>query len=448
MAQTNNTTKLFRIYDIGAGGSAVDLLCIKPDGNVGIGNVQSPLAKLHVKTANIEVSTLAGMNSFSNYSLVLDATNAVGINNTPMFNGSGIAFKGHGALPFASIFYGGDGQGGSLHFATSTSYSAGLNKINMSMRNGNVGIGLTGPAVVLHVKSSSAEVTRLETTVARGSGQNYLAFHDPSGIKGYVGYGSNSTDSIQLINSLSAALHLGTNGVVNLTMLADGKVGIGTQTPSVGLEVAGSIRPTGGTDLPAQVNSNAILVGGAGSPDSGRLIIGDGTGWKYKISNRTSSTTTDLVTFTDNGRVGIGVASPAVALDISGEARSSTSTIATSNAKTLTTKDYVDNYMKVGSVVTFVLPVGGFAVTANTTVQNANYGMPSGWVITSNYVNNDPITFTVPANSGAWQGCAVSTAGVGTHAVSFSNSASVQTVTMDPANANNNVYFFRLTRIS
>ena len=126
-------------------------LAILADGNVGIGTT-IPVAKLHITTPNIEVSTLAEMNYLSKYSLVLDGTTANGSNNTPMFNGSGIAFKGSSpTLPFASIFYGGDGSGGSLHFATSSSYSQGLNKINMSMRNGNVGIGITGPTVALDV---------------------------------------------------------------------------------------------------------------------------------------------------------------------------------------------------------------------------------------------------------------------------------------------------------
>jgi hypothetical protein len=46
------------------------------------------------------------------------------------------------------------------------------------------------------------------------------------------------------------------------------------------------------------------------------------------------------------GKVGIGTLTPAVSLDVVGEARSSTSTIESSNDKTLTTKDYVDNTPK------------------------------------------------------------------------------------------------------
>jgi hypothetical protein len=43
------------------------------------------------------------------------------------------------------------------------------------------------------------------------------------------------------------------------------------------------------------------------------------------------------------GSLGIGTQTPAVALDVNGEARSSTSTTSASNANTLTTKDYVDS---------------------------------------------------------------------------------------------------------
>ena len=126
----------------------------------------------------------------------------------------------------------------------------------------------------------------------------------------------------------SAAMTLRTNSTDRVTVSSAGLVGVGTTTPSVGLEVVGSIRPTGGAvDYPGQVSGNAILVGGVATPDSGRLIIGDGTGWKWKISNRTSSLTTDLVTFTDQGSVGIGVASPTQALDVAGSIKASTSLV-------------------------------------------------------------------------------------------------------------------------
>lgn len=227
-----------------------------------------------------------------------------------------------------------------------------------------------------------------------------------------------STIKAEKLQSLGSKLNFltGATPTQRLTIDENGKVGIGTATPQLTLQVVGSIAAVGGAvDYPVTVNSNAIFVGGAGTPDSGRIIIGDNSGWKYKISNRINSITTDLVTFDDRGmvgigftspdsplhvlgaqnygsaansgivtignannsrqinlgvsdtnsavyiegwvpgnggsnlvlqpsgsKVGIGVAAPAVALDIAGEARSSTSTTATSNDQTLTTKDYVD----------------------------------------------------------------------------------------------------------
>lgn len=69
------------------------------------------------------------------------------------------------------------------------------------------------------------------------------------------------------------------------------------------LVVAGTIQSTGNSDLPAQTGGNAIHTAGYGSPVSGKLLIGDGTGWQYSLAKRTGSVTTDLVTFTDSGTV-------------------------------------------------------------------------------------------------------------------------------------------------
>jgi hypothetical protein len=66
-----------------------------------------------------------------------------------------------------------------------------------------------------------------------------------------------------------------------------------------------------------------------------------------------------------DGRVGAGTAAPAVALDVVGEARSSVSTVSTSNDKTLVTKDYVD-----GNVVFLNMPDGSsIAVSKSVTLK-------------------------------------------------------------------------------
>jgi hypothetical protein len=76
--------------------------------------------------------------------------------------------------------------------------------------------------------------------------------------------------------------------------------------------------------------------------------------------------------------VGIGTTTPAVALDINGQARSSTSTTSASNDKTLTTKDYVDTQVEwynnawtstnppIGTII-----IASVQYTFNSNVQNS-----------------------------------------------------------------------------
>lgn len=102
---------------------------------------------------------------------------------------------------------------------------------------GRLGVGLTDPAVSLHAKSSG-EIARLETTTARGSGNVYLRFSDPTGSKGFVGYGGGD-DSFYIVNELGSPLFFGTSNSVRW-----------------GVSAAGGFYPT--TD-----NSHDIGVGGS-----------------------------------------------------------------------------------------------------------------------------------------------------------------------------------------
>lgn len=76
---------------------------------------------------------------------------------------------------------------------------------------------------------------------------------------------------------------------------------------------------SGLTGLPPAYGSTLGLGAGFGSPVSGRLFIGDGSGWKFFISNRTGGNSpTDVVTFIDNGKVGIGTTTPDHMLEVVG----------------------------------------------------------------------------------------------------------------------------------
>lgn len=99
-----------------------------------------------------------------------------------------------------------------------------------------------------------------------------------------------------------------------ISMVATGGVG----SPSwahVGTSVAWTQEQARGDHFP--ISSNPIT--------TGRLFFGDGTGWKFKLSKRSASVTTDLFTFTDLGAFTFGAAEDA------GLSRTAASTLAVGN---------------------------------------------------------------------------------------------------------------------
>jgi hypothetical protein len=118
--------------------------------------------------------------------------------------------------------------GGITQFRDLTIYDGKQNAIAFfDGSTGNFGVGVT-PICRVHAKSSGT-IFALETTVARGSGDGYMAFYDPTGRKGYFGYGG-PTDDLYLVNEMAASVSLGTSGSTRVTIDASGNVGIGTTT--------------------------------------------------------------------------------------------------------------------------------------------------------------------------------------------------------------------------
>jgi hypothetical protein len=110
---------------------------------------------------------------------------------------------------------------GGSSFAIQTGGS-GTNQLTLDS-SGNLGIGTSSPSVRLHSKSSLAENTIIEGTTARGGGNVYASFYDPTGRKGYFGY-SGSDDSFNFVNEMNAYMLFGTNGNERMRIDANGNI--------------------------------------------------------------------------------------------------------------------------------------------------------------------------------------------------------------------------------
>lgn len=147
--------------------------------------------------------------------------------------------------------------------------------------NNRVGFGVT-PQVRVHAYSSG-EVARLETTTTRGAGWNFLGFNDPSGRKGYAGYGG-STDDFYVVNEMAAGFQLWTAGVSLLRANASAEVGIGPNvSPVSGYNVTvGRLRVDSGASPYATYITSAVGAGYSayysGPSTTLRGFVGNGGG--------------------------------------------------------------------------------------------------------------------------------------------------------------------------
>lgn len=69
------------------------------------------------------------------------------------------------------------------------------------------------------------------------------------------------------------------------------------------LPVAGVIRSTASTGLPITAGGAVYLAGGFPSPVSGRLYIGDGSGWRFPFTSRNAGVDVDRAWITDTGTI-------------------------------------------------------------------------------------------------------------------------------------------------
>jgi len=174
-------------------------------------------------------------------------------------------------------------------------------RLTIQYPNGNIGIGTTNPAYLLDVSGSSRHGYRAADT------------HQFTGSVSF-------TDGLFLTNITASNISASRTG-------SFGIVGIGTVNPAYKLDVNGNANFTNGFYTNTDASSTSYFVGANGTRP---IIFQNNTatsydfGFKFTDSNTftivggntLANPTTDLVSFTYDGKVGIGITGPAYKLDV------------------------------------------------------------------------------------------------------------------------------------
>ncbi|MBU2704154.1 hypothetical protein Ga0466249_005308 [Sporomusaceae bacterium BoRhaA] len=254
---------------------------ITANGNVGI-NKTSPLNTLDID-GNIGLMPGEGINTNLYYS-----------------NGFKHLANGHGSCLYTDEF-------GATHLIKTTisntsgaGASATVADQLVVAASGNVGIGTT--TIPKKFQVNTAHTVNIDDDIRLGSYAN--VDHSFYGLGLNYRIDSSGAPSTYIVN------YRNDTKFTNITLSGSSTgIGEGMSSPGYTLQVGGTMYIQGHQDLPAWGGANAFYTGGWDTPCSGKVIIGDGTGWKYNISNKDhNGTVNDLFTFVDDGRLGIGTA--------------------------------------------------------------------------------------------------------------------------------------------
>lgn len=208
----------------------------------------------------------------------------------------------NGDTPLARIGMYYTSGGSYLALGTSNNNTAGITNQALTIGpTGKVGIGIAAPLVnyslstqeSVYINYQGTDITPSATwggqITAGGAGYHGGLALDATGL--WLGH-----------NSSIRSIIFATNETENARILPNGNMGINQQNPSQKLEVNGGLQISGSAELPTATSPGLFSFEGRDL----RTYIGDGNGNSYKFSKRAASTTTDLVTISDAGDVGIG----------------------------------------------------------------------------------------------------------------------------------------------
>jgi hypothetical protein len=251
--RTGNITDFGIITTAGASTSNVSLYVAGQSNFTGIGN-NNPQFRLDVSGTTRVVGTGTPFNG-----LIIQNTGGGG---SPLTNGAAINFRGYNMTTgWTARIRSGDGtngqSGGTLMFSTKTASGTDTDTLAEAMRiteTQNVGIGTTAPSTRLQVNgttsTTSLELKGTKTSWIDGSIMLNNALSTASSSQGYfIGRGfSTATQNHLVIHSdsvvASAGVNFMTNGETSRMFInsTNGRVGIGTLTPSYILDVNGTMR--------------------------------------------------------------------------------------------------------------------------------------------------------------------------------------------------------------
>ncbi|CAH0997638.1 hypothetical protein EMA8858_03772 [Emticicia aquatica] len=275
------------------GFSSINDIFSPNSGRVGIGTA-NPAAKLDIFT-----------NTDDHLNLTNQSSPALDIKST-------LNFKNSIYYTAKILTIGLSANNARLGFFTGVNLTSTNLQENMTIaNNGFVGIKNINPEAVLHVGGTDSEKLRLHNTSTLAANISSELFFKTGGI---------FTGALKTIGQSNANARLGlfTSAGLNtsdllerLSILDDGKVGIGTVSPAAQLTVFG---PNGINGI-AHTNGTTTL---ATSLDASAGWFGTTTTHSLKLTTNNSAKVTILST----GEVGIGTASPSTyILDINGRAR-------------------------------------------------------------------------------------------------------------------------------
>ncbi|MFZ5366523.1 MAG: phage integrase SAM-like domain-containing protein [Patescibacteria group bacterium] len=277
--------------------------------------------------------------------VVIDTTGNVGIGDaSPAYlltvgsgdlfgvNSSGYALLPAGAAATPSLTFTGDTNTGLYSTAADKLGLVAGGTETMTITNGNVGIGTTGPSAKLSVygTTSYGQIQAIASTANAEASIGFFATGDADSTKWIIGKNIDTGGKLSFYQG-------GTRMVID-----SGNVGIGTTSPSQKLDIAGNATISGTLALGPQVQAYA---GTCNASSEGKMYYDnanneyyycDGSSWKAVASGTsgvsgsgtqnyipkwsTSSTLTDSIIYETGSQIGIGTTSPLAKLDVSGDA--------------------------------------------------------------------------------------------------------------------------------